>query len=202
MSAMATYRLNTPISEDEARNLRVNDTLYISGIIVTARDQAHRRALEYAAAGKPLPVSFEGLAVFHCGPVARKERHKWVVVAAGPTTSIRMENAEPEFIQRFKPRVIIGKGGMGEKTTEAMSKFGAVYGAFTGGAAVLAANAVKCVKDVVWLDLGVPEAMWVLEVRDFGPLVVAIDSHGNNLHRDVALKAEQNRPSVYRKLGF
>ena len=190
---MTVRKLATPISEAEIRELRVNDVLYISGTVVTARDQAHRRALEFAAKNLPLPVNLEGLAVFHCGPVVRKECDKWVVVAAGPTTSTRMESLEPEFIRRFKPRVIIGKGGMGEKTTETMVKYGVVYGAFTGGAAVLAANAVKAVKDVVWLDLGTPEAMWVLEVAEFGPIVVAIDSFGSNLFRDVALRAEGRR---------
>jgi fumarate hydratase subunit beta len=98
--------------------------------------------------------------------------------------------------------VVIGKGGMGKKTTEAMAKHGAVYGAFTGGAAVLAANAVKNVKDVAWLDLGMPEAMWILEVVDFGPLVVAIDSFRKNLYRHVAEKVEQNKQGIYRSLGF
>jgi tartrate/fumarate subfamily iron-sulfur-dependent hydro-lyase beta chain len=132
----------------------------------------------------------------------REEDDKWIAVAAGPTTSTRMEVYEADFIRRFKPRVVIGKGGMGEKTTEAMAKYGAVYGAFTGGAAVLAANSVKNVKDVAWLDLGMPEAMWILEVVDFGPLMVAIDSFGNNLYRDVAEKVEQNKRGIYRRLGF
>ena len=199
---MAVHKLRTPISEAEIRKLRVNDTLYVSGTIVTARDQAHKRALEYAERGIPLPVNLEGLAIFHCGPVMRKEDDKWITVAAGPTTSTRMEVYEADFIRQFKPRVVIGKGGMGKKTTEAMAKHGAVYGAFTGGAAVLAANAVKNVKDVAWLDLGMPEAMWILEVEDFGPLVVAIDSFGKNLYRDVAEKVEQNRKRILRRLEF
>jgi fumarate hydratase subunit beta len=199
---MAVHKVRTPISEAEIRKLNVNDTLYVSGTIVTARDQAHKRALEYAERGIPLPVNLEGLAIFHCGPVMRKEDDKWITVAAGPTTSTRMEVYEADFIRQFKPRVVIGKGGMGEKTTEAMDKYGAVYGAFTGGAAVLAANAVKNVKDVAWLDLGMPEAMWILEVEDFGPLVVAIDSFGKNLYRDVAGKVEQNRKRILRRLEF
>ena len=198
---MAVYKLRTPISEAEIRKLSVNDTLYVSGTIVTARDQAHKRALEYAERGAALPVNLEGLAIYHCGPVMQKENDRWITVAAGPTTSTRMEVYEADFIKRFKPRVVIGKGGMGEKTTQAMAKYGAVYGAFTGGAAVLAANAVKRVKDVAWLDLGMPEAMWILEVEDFGPLVVAIDSFGKNLYRDVAEKVEQNKKRIYRKLG-
>jgi len=191
---MAVHKLRTPISEAETRKLNVNYTLYVSGTIVTARDQAHKRALEYAERGIPLPVNLEGLAIFHCGPVMRKEDDKWITVAAGPTTSTRMEVYEADFIRQFKPRVVIGKGGMGKKTTEAMAKHGAVYGAFTGGAAVLAANAVKNVKDVAWLNLGMPEAMWILEVEDFGPLVVAIDSLGKNLYRDVTEKVKQNKP--------
>ena len=199
---MATYKLKTPISEAEIRKLKVNDMLYISGTIVTARDQAHRRALELAKQGKVLPVKLEGLAVYHCGPIMRMENGKWTAVAAGPTTSTRMEVYEEAFIKNFKPRVIIGKGGMGEKTTKAMAKYGAVYGAFTGGAAVLAAKAIRNVAAVVWLDLGMPEAMWILEVEDFGPLVVAIDSSGENLFGDVAKKVEANRSRVYRKLGL
>lgn len=195
---MTIHKLKTPISETQIRSLRVNDTMYLSGTVVTARDQAHRRALELAHKNIQLPIDLEGLAVFHCGPVVRKENDKWVIVSAGPTTSTRMEPVESEFIRRFKPRVIIGKGGMGNETSVAMAQFGAVYAAFTGGAAVLAANAVKQVVDVVWLDLGIPEAMWVLEVEEFGPTIVAIDSLGSNLFGDVASKADANRAKVFK----
>lgn len=199
---MPIYHFKTPISEEEIRKLKVNDVLYITGTIVTARDQAHRRALEYLKEGKPLPVNLEGLAVFHCGPVVKKDGEKWVAVAAGPTTSTRMDIFEDEFIKNFKVRVVIGKGGMGKRTTDAMAKYGAVYGAFTGGAAVLAAKAIKNVKGVEWIDLGTPEALWIFEVEDFGPLTVAIDSHGNNLFTDVAKNVEENRKRIYQKLGL
>jgi|YelNatPaOPRAMG01_1025707.scaffolds.fasta_scaffold09423_7 tartrate/fumarate subfamily iron-sulfur-dependent hydro-lyase beta chain len=199
---MAVYHLKTPISEEEIRKLRVNDVLYITGIIVTARDQAHRRALEYLREGKPLPLKLEGLAVYHCGPVVSREGDRWVAVAAGPTTSTRMDLFEDEFIKNFKVRVVIGKGGMGRRTTEAMAKYGAVYGAFTGGAAILAAKAIKGVRGVEWLDLGTPEALWIFEVENFGPLTVAIDSHGNNLYLDVAKNVEENRRRIYEKLGL
>ena len=199
---MATYKLRTPVSEAEIRKLKVNDVLYITGTVVTARDQAHRRALEYSKQGKPLPINLEGLALFHCGPVMSKQGERWVAIAAGPTTSTRMELFEAEFIEKFKVRVIVGKGGMGEKTADAMAKYGAVYGAFTGGAAVLAAKAIKRVKNVEWLDLGMPEAMWVFEVEEFGPLLVAIDSCGNSLFRDVAGEVEANRQRIYRTLGL
>jgi len=199
---MAVYKFKTPISEDEIRKLRVNDVLYVSGTMFTARDQAHKRALEYFKQGKPLPLSLEGLAVFHCGPIVKKKEDRWTIVAAGPTTSTRMEIFEDEFIKNFRVRVVIGKGGMGKRTTEAMAKYGAVYGAFTGGAAILAAKAIKSVKNVEWLDLGMPEAMWILEVEEFGPLAIAIDSYRNNLFEDVKRKVEENKQKIYQKLGL
>jgi fumarate hydratase subunit beta len=199
---MTVYKFKTPISEEDIRKLKVNDVLYVTGTIVTARDQAHRRALEFFKEGKSLPVNLEGLAVFHCGPVVSKEGDKWIAVAAGPTTSTRMDIFEDEFIKDFKVRLVIGKGGMGKKTTDAMAKYGAVYGAFTGGAAILAAKAIKNVKSVEWLDLGTPEAMWIFEVEEFGPLAVAIDSHGNNIFMDVQRKVEENKQKIYQKLGL
>ncbi len=199
---MATYKLKTPISEEEIRKLKVNDVVYLDGTVVTARDQAHKRALEYFRSGKPLPVNLVGAAVFHCGPVMSKQGDRWAAVAAGPTTSTRIEAYEEEFLKYSGARVVIGKGGMGEKTTAAMKRYGAIYGAFTGGAAVLAAKAVKDVKAVEWLDLGVPEALWVFEVEELGPLIVGIDSHGNNLFREVAKRTEENKQKIYKKLNL
>ncbi len=197
---MSIYKLSTPVSEETVRKLGVNDTVYLSGTIVTVRDAAHRRALELHKEGKQLPVNLEGLAVFHCGPLVKKEGGGWRVVAAGPTTSARMDLFEGEFIKNFKVRIVIGKGGMGKKTVDAMKKYGAVYGAFTGGAGVLAAKAIKQVKGVEWSDLGMPEAMWILEVEDFGPLTVAIDAHGNNLFENIQNKVDEEKLKIYKKL--
>ena len=199
---LAVFKLRTPISEGDVRKLKVNDILFLTGTIVTARDAAHKKALEQFNRGKPLPINLQGLVVFHCGPIVKKDNEKWLIVSAGPTTSTRMEQFEDEFIKAFKVRVVIGKGGMGKKTTEAMKKYGAVYVAFTGGAGVLAAKAIKNVKAVEWLqDLGMAEALWVFEVEEFGPLTVAIDSHGNNLFEEVKKKAEENRTKIYEKLS-
>ncbi|MFB0500997.1 MAG: FumA C-terminus/TtdB family hydratase beta subunit [Candidatus Bathyarchaeia archaeon] len=198
---MAVYKLKTPISEEDVRKLKVNDVIYITGTMVTARDSAHKRALGFFKEGKEMPINLEGLVVFHCGPIVKKEDDKWTVVAAGPTTSTRMDLFEDEFIKAFKVRVVIGKGGMGRRTTEGMKKYGAVYGAFTGGAAVLAAKAMKNVRSVEWFDLGMPEALWILEVEDFGPLIVAIDAHGNNVFEDVRKEVEENRQKIYERLG-
>ncbi len=199
---MAIYNLKIPVSEEDIRKLKVNDVLYVTGVIVTARDAAHRRALELLKEGKMLPIDLRGLAVFHCGPIVKKEDDEWVVIAAGPTTSTRMDMFEDEIIKNFEVRVIIGKGGMGKRTTDAMKKYGAIYAAFTGGAGVLAAKAIKKVMGVEWLDLGMPEALWVFEVEDFGPMTVAIDAHGNNLFEEVQKKAEESKPKIYEKLGI
>jgi len=198
---MAVYKLKTPISEEDVRKLKVNDVIYITGTIVTARDAAHKRALEFFKEGKEIPTDLQGLAVFHCGPIVEKKDDKWTVVAAGPTTSTRMDLFEDEFIKAFKVRVVIGKGGMGKRTTEGMKKYGAVYGAFTGGAGVLAAKAIKNVRSVEWFDLGMPEALWIFEVENFGPLIVAIDAHGNNVFEDVQKQVEENRQKIYERLG-
>jgi len=131
-----------------------------------------------------------------------KQGEKWIAVAAGPTTSTRMDIFEDEFIKNFKVRVVIGKGGMGKKTTDAMQKYGVVYGAFTGGAAVLAAKTIKNVRGVEWFDLGMPEAMWIFGVEEFGPLAVAIDSHGNNLFANVQKTVEESKQKIYQKLGI
>ena len=198
---MVVTKLSTPIEVENIRKLRVGDTIYITGTVVLARDEGHKRLLELHEKEESPPISLEGLVLYHCGPVVKKNK-KWEIVAAGPTTSTRMELFEDRVIEYYRIRVIIGKGGMGAKTTEAMKKYGAVYGAFVGGAAVLAAEAIKEVKDVKWLDLGTPEAFWILEVEDFGPLMVAIDSHGNNLFENVKKTIFENKEKIYKKLGL
>ena len=193
--------LKLPVSEEEVRSLRVGDVVYLSGVLVTGRDQVHRRALQYLREGKPLPVDLRNGALYHCGPIMVREGDEWRVYGFGPTTSARMEPVEAEFIERTGVRLIIGKGGMFEKTTEAMRRFGAVYLAHPGGVSVLATRSVKKVKEVHWLDLGTPEAMWVLEVENFGPTIVAIDSHGSNLYMDVMKKAEERKISILNTLS-
>jgi len=193
---VVTLKLKTPIDEKEVRKIKVEDILYISGTAITGRDEAHIRALEFLEHGKKMPLDFKGLVLYHCGPLVKKGDGEWSVVAAGPTTSMRMESLEAQFIEKFRPSVIVGKGGMGKKTAEAAKKFGAVYCDFTGGAAVLAANAIEEVLGVEWLDLGMPEALWVLKIREFGPLVVTIDSNGNNFHDDLTREIEAKKTEL------
>jgi len=199
---MADHHLRLPVSEQDVRALRAGDTVYITGTMYTARDEAHMRALEWIKEGKTLPVDFGQGALYHCGPIMKKEGEGWRLVAAGPTTSSRMNGLEAQFIEKTGARLIIGKGGMNKAVGEAMKKFGAVYLAFTGGAAVLAAQRVKKVGGVHWLDLGMPEAVWVLESEQFGPLTVAMDADGRSLFEDVARRIEKNAVEAKKRLGI
>lgn len=194
--------LTIPLTEEEIRGLTLGETVYLTGEFYTARDEAHMRALEHLEEGKELPVDFRDKAVFHCGPIMRKLNGKWELVAAGPTTSTRMNTLEPKFIEKLGPRAIIGKGGMGKETLKAMEKFGCVYLAITGGAAVLAARGIKNVKGVEWLDMGMPEALWIFEGENFGPLIVAMDAHGNSLFENVEAKVKENAEKIKKKLGL
>jgi tartrate/fumarate subfamily iron-sulfur-dependent hydro-lyase beta chain len=188
------YHLRTPIPEAEIRKLKAGDVIYVTGTVITARDEAHGKALELHEKGEKLPVDFKGIGIFHCGPIMRKKGKGWEVVAAGPTTSTRMEIFEDKFIETFHPAVIIGKGGMGDRTSKACQKHGCVYTSFTGGAALLGARGIKNVKDVHWLEeLGMPECLWSYDTQDFGPLIVTIDTRGGNLTADVGKKVNANR---------
>lgn len=193
-------RLKTPISEEQIRKLNVGDIVYLDGIIYTGRDEVHIHALEKAEHGEKPPVEFKGSALYHCGPIMKKQGEEWIIVAAGPTTSSRMNSLEPKLLEKFRPSAIIGKGGMSQPTIDAMAKFGAVYLAITGGAAVLAAKGVKKVHGVHWFEFGMPEAIWILEAENFGPLIVAIDSHGKSLFAEVDKVVKGNVEKARKKL--
>ena len=176
------YHFKLPAKAEEIKKLRIRDVIYVTGNIFTARDEAHQMMLEKDS----IPFNPSDMALFHCGPLMKKEKSKWQVVSAGPTTSSRMEIFEDKFIEKFGINIIIGKGGMGERTEKALQKFGGVYTAYTGGAGALAADKVEEVPGVYWLEeLGMPEAAWIFKVKDFGPLVVALDSHGSSIYREL-----------------
>jgi fumarate hydratase subunit beta len=183
-------KLHTPISEEEIRKLKVGDSVLLSGTIVTARDEAHKLMIEE----KPDFVRdvLKESVIYHCGPVVKQnENGKWQFVSAGPTTSAREEPYQADVIGEYNVRGVIGKGGMGPKTAEGLSKYGAVYFHAVGGAGSLIANAVKEVKTVYKLEeFGTPEAFWVIAVEDF-PLVVTMDSHGGSLHKEIKEKSQK-----------
>ncbi len=176
--------LETPISRNDVEQLEVGDVIHLSGTMVTMRDQACRKYVELAKKGAYIPLALEGAAIYHCGPLVVRREKGWIVLSAGPTTSMRVEPFMPEVLQRSKARLVIGKGGVGAETAKALVGIGGAYCEFTGGAGVLAAQAIRRVADVKWLDLGLPEAVWFLEVERFGPLVVTVDSKGENLRAE------------------
>ena len=178
------YYLKLPVSKDEIKKLHIGDVLYITGKIFTARDEAHHIMLEKKV--DDIPFNPSGMALFHCGPLMKKKGNKWQTVSAGPTTSSRMEIFEDKFIEKFGTNIIIGKGGMGERTQKALQKYICVYTSYTGGAGALAADKVEEVLGVYWLEeFGMPEAAWIFKVKKFGPLVVAMDCHGNSIYKNL-----------------
>jgi fumarate hydratase subunit beta len=188
-------KLSTPLEEGEIKELQLGDVVYLSGNVYTARDKAHRRIMEYESRGKEKEIPIEkGAVIYHCGPLMRMREGEWEIIAAGPTTSARMEATAPEVIEKLGIRAIIGKGGMGISTRDAMRKYGCVYFSMTGGAAVLAATRIKAVEAVYWEDLGMAEAVWHLHIEDFGPLVVSMDADGNSLYDEIEEEARRKIP--------
>jgi L(+)-tartrate dehydratase beta subunit len=170
--------LKTPIQSEDVEQLKIGDIVFLDGYLVTCRDMAHRRLINM---GMQLPVVLEGLAILHAGPIVAKDGDGWKIVSIGPTTSMRMEVHEKEFIKQTGVKLVVGKGGMGPETVEGCAAHKAVHAVFPGGCAVLAASRVEAIERVEWLDLGMPEALWVTRVKNFGPLIISIDTHGNNL---------------------
>jgi L(+)-tartrate dehydratase beta subunit len=184
--------LTTPIKDEDLADLNVGDVVYLTGHIVTCRDVAHRRLIELK---RELPVDIRGGAIFHAGPIVRKrEDGSFEMVSIGPTTSMRMEKFEREFIRKTGVKLIVGKGGMGPETEAGCREYQAVHAIFPGGCAVLAATQVEEIESAEWQDLGMPETLWVNRVREFGPLIISIDTKGKNL-------IEQNKAQFNARKG-
>jgi fumarate hydratase class I len=189
---MAVKNIISPISPDVVASLHAGDMVSLSGRIVTARDQIHK----YLASGGESPIDLSGLVIYHCGPVVIKEDSGWKITAAGPTTSMREESYEPDIISRLHPGAVMGKGGMGEKTLQALKAYGCVYLHVTGGAAQYLAQRILKVEAVHLMEFGQPEAMWVLHVEDM-PALVTMDSHGKSLHSLILEESMKNLEAVY-----
>ena len=176
---MSKKILTTPIRDEDLADLNVGDVVYLTGHIVTCRDVAHRRLIELK---RELPVDIRGGAIFHAGPIVRKkEDGRFEMVSIGPTTSMRMEKFEKDFIKETGVKLIVGKGGMGPETEAGCKEYKAVHAIFPGGCAVLAATQVEEIENAEWQDLGMPETLWVNRVKEFGPLIISIDTKGKNL---------------------
>ncbi|MGZ9583223.1 fumarate hydratase [Paenibacillus marinisediminis] len=171
--------LTTPITEEQVRALRVGDVVIINGEMHTGRDALHKYLIDNDS-----PIDLEGSVIYHCGPVMLKDEAGWHVKAAGPTTSIREEPYQGDIMKKFGIRAVIGKGGMGAKTLKALQEHGGVYLNAIGGAAQYYAECMKNVNGVDFMEFGIPEAMWHLQVEGFAA-IVTMDAHGNSLHADV-----------------
>jgi fumarate hydratase class I len=186
--------IQIPISDEDIRSLKVGEPVLLSGIMVTGRDAAHKWMMETfikktrepqgddLAVYEELKKLLNGAVIYHCGPVVSGLDSKdYKFVAAGPTTSIREEPYQAAVMKHFNVRGVIGKGGMGPKTLQGCAETPGVYFHAIGGAASFIAQRVVRVLGVHKMEFGVPEAMWVIEVKDF-PVVVTMDSHGGSQH--------------------
>jgi fumarate hydratase class I len=186
--------ITMPISDDIIRSLKVGEPVLLTGVMVTGRDAAHKWMIDTfirktrPPQGDDLQVYEElkkllnGSVIYHCGPVVSGlDTKDYKFVAAGPTTSIREEPYQAEVMKHFNLKGVIGKGGMGAKTLKGCQETPGVYFHAIGGAASYIAQSVKKVLGVYKLEFGTPEAMWVIEVKDF-PVVVTMDAHGDSQH--------------------
>lgn len=195
-------KLTMPISDEEIRNLKVGDTVLLTGVMLTGRDAVHKWMIDTFVEKKAAPNKDDekiyqeikpllyGGVIYHCGPVVSGlDTGDYEFVAAGPTTSIREEPYQGRVMEHFNIKGVIGKGGMGAKTLAACQSVPGVYFHAIGGAATLIARSVKKVLGVHKMEFGVPEAIWVLDVEDF-PVVVTMDSHGNSIHVEIEEKSK------------
>ena len=183
--------MKTPLSKEDVLKLNAGDVVYLTGTVLTARDAAHLRMIEWDGKKQPFPFDLKNAVIYHCGPVMEASKNGWNAVAAGPTTSDRLTKMTPAVL-KYEIRALIGKGGM-ENIAGALRQK-CVYLSYTGGCAATAADMIR-VSAVYWEDLGMPEAVWELAVKEFGPLIVGVDAHGNDLFKAVKEKAE----AVFRK---
>ncbi len=196
--------LTTPVKDADIADINVGDIVYLNGYLITCRDVAHRRLIEEK---RPLPVDLKGLAIFHAGPIVRPiGGDKFEMVSIGPTTSMRMEKFEKEFIAQTGVKLVVGKGGMGAGTVEGCVRNKALHLVFPAGCGVVAATQVEEIEDAQWRDLGMPETLWVCRVKEFGPLIVSIDTKGRNLFEENKVvynkKKEKAIAEISKQVGF
>lgn len=196
--------LITPISEEDLKDIKIGDIVYLTGSLTTCRDVAHRRLVE---GHRELPVDVRNNAIFHAGPIIRPlENDKFEMVSVGPTTSMRMEKFEKEFVEQTGVKVIIGKGGMGPNTEYACKNYKAIHCVFPAGNAVVEATEVEEIVKAEWRDLGMPETLWNCRVKEFGPLIVSIDTQGNNLFEKNKIifneRKDKALEDIYKEVSF
>jgi L(+)-tartrate dehydratase beta subunit len=200
---MVTFKDNkkilvTPISAEDLADIHAGDIIYLSGKLTTCRDVAHRRLVEE---GRPLPIDVRDAAILHAGPIIRPLEHdQFEMVSVGPTTSMRMEKFEKEFVQQTGVRVIVGKGGMGPNTEYACKNYKCIHCVIPAGNAVVAAVCVKKIIAAEWRDLGMPETLWHCDVEEFGPLIVSIDTDGRNWFEEQKVLFNQRKEAALEEI--
>lgn len=182
---MATVSLTTPLTEEAVRELRVGDEVNITGTVWGLRDAT---LIYWHDKGNDFPADLTGGVLLHTQPNVKRVGERWEPVCIGTTTSQRMDRFTRPLLERLGVRAILGKGGMSGDTAAAMAEHGCVYLAVVGGAAAVETLQIEEIEAVYWEHL-MPECLWRFRVATLGPLFVAIDSHGNNLHEDVLARA-------------
>lgn len=196
---MKIHNLKIPLSREDVSNLEVGDIANLTGVIWTCRSRFHIRVAEEGIL-PPIDTKVYNV-MLHSGPNAGKFDGVWKLRALSITTSIRFEKWEPRAIESLGLRAIVGKGRVGEGTLNAMKKFGCVHliraGVFSGAYATM----VERIKEVHWLDLGGPESLFVLEAKDFGPLIVEADVNGKSLYKDIGADIDRKIPAIHKKMA-
>ena len=193
---MAEITLQTPLSESDIRKLQLEDTVYLNGHVFGIRDATQIRIFDEGIAP---PTDLTGAVCLHTAPNVKKlPNGKYEKICIGTTTSTRMNRFYPGLIQQYGVRAMVGKGGFLQDTVDKMKELGGVYLAIVGGAAAIETLQIEEIEQVWWEDL-MPECLWKFRVKNFGPLIVAIDAHGNSLYKDV--KAEAAKRIAAMNLG-
>ena len=198
---MAEYHLQVPLQEEEIRKVRIGDLVYFSGEAFTSREKFQRHIFDLDNK-VPFPLENRNLLI-HCGPVMVWENDSWKVVSFAPTTSIRFEKWGPKSIEQWKLRCIIGKATMGESTQQAMKKFGCIHVSMIGVTSNQGISHVKQVKDVFLKEeMGAIEAPWLVELTNYGPFLVDIDTNGDNYYDKMDIIFEENRKKAFKFLNI
>lgn len=201
---MAHYNLPTPVSEADIRKLKINDTVSLQQILFGIRDATQIHLFDR---GRKTKFDLRGHAVIHTAPNVRKVPVSaefpagYQPICIGTTTSDRMERFTEPLMSEYGVRMIVGKGGLRESSAAALAKHGGVYLAIIGGTAALETTWIDQIEDVDLDDLN-PESLWKFKINQFGPLLVAMDSHGGSIYQDVKADVAINKATVLKSLGI
>ena len=191
------HEFRTPLSNEEVRKLRVNDTVTLNGTLFGIRDATQIHMFDR---GRKTRFDLRGHAVIHTAPNVRKTAAGYEPICVGTTTSDRMERFTRPLMQQYGVRLVIGKGGLRESSSTAFKELGGAYLAIIGGTAALETTWIEAIEDVDLDDLN-PESLWKFRVNGFGPLLVAMDSHGESLYSRVKAAAQHKRAEALKRLG-